>query len=184
MKIGPVRLSAVSIAVLVIQLAIVCLIAAKYFYQRGTCPRVWTRAAVYDPDLFMRGRYLSMQLTVDGCQAAIRDEDRIASGRDGSISFPATLAVKNNTLVALRSTGWRYQSGTLDVIQRSGASCQAMMLQPPVDFYIAEHAQSPLPAKQGDELWIEVTVPPKGPPRPLQLAMKHPDGAWQPLTYR
>jgi len=32
----------------------------------------------------------------------------------------------------------------------------------PVDFFIAEHAASPLPMKAGQELWIEVTVPPKG----------------------
>ena len=33
----------------------------------------------------------------------------------------------------------------------------------------------------GHELWIEVTVPPKGPPRPLQLAEKE-NGVWKPLT--
>ncbi len=54
----------------------------------------------------------------------------------------------------------------------------------PVYFYVSEHAASPLPVKQGDELWIEITLPPKGPPRPIQLALKHADGAWQPLTYR
>ncbi len=57
-------------------------------------------------------------------------------------------------------------------------TCDQMRLRQPVNFYIAEHAQSPLPVKQGDELWIEVTVPPKGPPRPIQLALKQP-GAWK-----
>ena len=63
-----------------------------------------------------------------------------------------------------------------------GATCDAMRLDAPVDFYIAEHAQSPLPLKPGQELWIEVTVPPKGPPRPIQLALKD-DGAWKPLAF-
>jgi hypothetical protein len=58
-----------------------------------------------------------------------------------------------------------------------------MRLQDPVNFYIAEHAQSPMPVKAGQELWIEVTVPPKGPPRPLQLALKQ-GGAWKPLAFQ
>ena len=54
------KLAKTSIALLVIQLAIGLSVAAKYFYQRSTCPRVWTRAAAYDPELVMRGRYLSL----------------------------------------------------------------------------------------------------------------------------
>ena len=63
------KISKTSIALLLIQLAIVSSVAAKYLYQRWTCPKVWTRAAAYDPELLMRGRYLSLQLTVDGCQS-------------------------------------------------------------------------------------------------------------------
>lgn len=67
MKIGSLRVSGASVVLLVVQLAIVSSIAGKYLYQRWTCPRVWTRALAYDPELVMRGRYLSLQLTVDGC---------------------------------------------------------------------------------------------------------------------
>jgi hypothetical protein len=35
--------------------------------------------------------------------------------------------------------------------------------------------------KAGQELWIEVTVPPKGPPRPMQLAVKE-GGVWKVLA--
>jgi hypothetical protein len=59
MKLGP---KLCSVALLVIQLAIVSTIAAKYLYQRWSCPRVWTRAVAIDPQLPMRGRYLSLQL--------------------------------------------------------------------------------------------------------------------------
>jgi hypothetical protein len=58
-----------------------------------------------------------------------------------------------------------------------------MRLETPVDFYIPEHASDPTPVKRGQELWIELTVPPKGPPRPLQLAMKD-NGAWRPLAFQ
>ena len=71
MKIGRFTLSGVSIALLIIQLFIVSSIAGKYLWQRWRCPRVWTRAAAIDPELPMRGRYLSLQLTVDGCQSTL-----------------------------------------------------------------------------------------------------------------
>ena len=53
-----------SIALLILQLVIVSTVGAKYLYERVRCPRVWTRAAAYDPSLVMRGRYLSLQVTV------------------------------------------------------------------------------------------------------------------------
>ena len=59
------KFSKASIALLIVQLILVSSVAAKYFYQRASCPRVWTRTAAYDPSLVMRGRYLSLQLTVD-----------------------------------------------------------------------------------------------------------------------
>ncbi len=58
-----------------------------------------------------------------------------------------------------------------------------MRLATPVNFYIAEHAVSPLPLQAGQELWVEVTVPSSGPPRPLQLALKQ-DTTWKPLAFQ
>src|SRR5260370_35715114 len=48
-----------------LQLAIVASLAAKYTIDRTRFPRVWARTAAYDPDLPIRGRYLSVQLRVD-----------------------------------------------------------------------------------------------------------------------
>jgi len=61
-----------------------------------------------------------------------------------------------------------------------GFSCEDLRLETPVDFYIPEHAANPTPIRSSQELWVEVTVPPKGPPRPTQLALKE-NGAWKPL---
>jgi len=190
------KLSKLSLALLVIQLALVSSIAAKYLYQRSTCPRVWTRAAMHDSTLPMRGRYLSVQLTVDGCGSTLpsardaafpRNIDGVPRGATYFIAarqpvqFPATLAVKGNKLVAFRIL----ESNSIPAGQMVSAwpdsSCENMRLDVPVNFYIAEHAASPLPLKADQELWIEVTVPPQGPPRPLQLALKQ-NGAWQPLA--
>ena len=190
------KLSKTSVALLLIQLAIISSIAAKYVYQRWSCPRVWTRTVAYDPQLPMRGRYLSLQLTVDGCQSTLPSAKAASFPRDingaairgmymmrASAIFHADLKVENNRLLAIRIQD--DQNGTLgqEVSVWPGAACDAMRLDAPVDFYIAEHAQSPLPLKTGQELWIEVTVPPKGPPRPMQLALKD-GGAWRPLAFQ
>jgi hypothetical protein len=197
MKIGSVRFSGVSIAILVVQLALVCSIAAKYLYQRWTCPRVWTRTVAYDPELVMRGRYLSLQLMADGCQSTLpsakhadfpRDYNGAAvSGNftvrgDGEVEFPAELKVVNNRLTAIYIRDAEKERSGQRVMARRNSPCDQMRLAAPVNFYISEHAQSPLPRDPRTELWIEVTVPPKGPPRPIQLALKQ-NGQWQPLAF-
>ena len=190
------RLSKTSIALLVIQLMIVSTIAAKYLYQRSTCPRVWTRTVAYDPELVMRGRYLTMQLVVDGCESTLpsakqatfpRNINGVPNGMKFAIAaqqvlrFQAKLAVKDNKLIAIRLPENEDIPSGQTVNASPGSSCQNMRLEEPVNFYISERAQSPLPVKTGDELWIEVTVPPKGPPRPTQLALKQ-NGEWKPFA--
>ena len=197
MKPGRIKLSGASVALLVIQLVLVCSVAAKYLYQRSLCPRVWTRAAAYDPQLVMRGRYLSLQLTVDGCLSTLPSAKRADFPRDvngaavqgqyairgeGSVEFPAELKVVNNQLSAIGLRDEEKSGVGRRVTARPGAPCDQMRLVDPVNFYIAEHARSPVPVASGAELWIEVTVPAKGPPRPIQLALKH-DGRWEPLAY-
>lgn len=195
MKIGKSSISGASIALLVIQLAIVSSIAGKYLYQRMTCPRVWTRATVYDPETLMRGRYASLQLLVDGCQSTLpsaelatmpRDRNGVQMGTKYSIrgaqqvQFAARLQVKENKLVAIRLPEFESQQGAQMVSASPGSSCADLRLETPVDFYIPEHAANPTPIRAAQELWVEVTVPPKGPPRPTQLALKE-NGAWKPL---
>jgi hypothetical protein len=192
------KLSKTSVALLLIQLVLVSSIAAKYLYQRSTCPRVWTRTAAYDPQMVMRGRYLSLQLTVDGCHSTLPSAKQAQFPRniDGTtnpngfsvttaqpVQFRANLKVEGNKLVAIRIPEADLRSTGVMVTAGPGSSCDSLRIVEPVDFYIAEHAASPLPMQPGQELWIEVTIPPKGPPRPIQLAMKQ-DGAWKPLAFQ
>ena len=66
--------------------------------------------------------------------------------------------------------------------QRQNRSEHLFLLSSPVVFFVPEHAEAPRLA-HGDELWAEVTIPRKGPPRPIQLAIKR-GQEWTPLTYR
>ena len=193
-----VRMSRASVVLMLFQLALVSSIAAKYLYRRRSCPRVWTRTAAFDPELVMRGRYLSLQLTADGCGSTLPSHAMAQFPRDvnGTVSSPkfaiqgqrqvmfeAKLAVENDKLVAVQLPNVEAERDGQVVSALPGTSCDQMRVQQPVNFYIGEHAVSPLPLKQGDELWIEVTVPPKGPPRPLQLALKQ-QGSWTPLAFQ
>ncbi len=197
MKIGRFTLSAASLALLIIQLLLVSTVAAKYLYQRWTCPRVWTRAAAIDPNLPMRGRYLALRLTVDGCQSTLpsaKDANfpRDVNGavkpgpyvlRPQDVDFHANLKVVNNTFIAVRIEGQEDSNAGEEVVGTAGSPCNQMQLASSTDFFISDTAQSPLPLKTGQELWIEVTVPPTGPPRPMQLALKD-NGAWKPLNLK
>jgi len=194
MKIGRFTLSMASLALLAIQLLLVSGIAAKYLYQRWRCPRVWTRSVAYDPELPMRGRYLATQLVVDGCQSTLPSAKAAQFPRDYSgavkpgpyvlrpvpVSFRARLKVQSNTLIAVQVRDDESGRAGEEVSALPGAPCGEMRLDEPVNFYISETARSPLPLKPGQELWVEVTVPPKGPPRPLQMAMKE-NGVWKPM---
>jgi uncharacterized membrane-anchored protein len=64
------------------------------------------------------------------------------------------------------------------------------LVNPPADrvdqgvvFFIPEHVSDPSRREKNEELWVEVTVPPNGPLRPVQLGVKK-DGVITPLDLR
>jgi hypothetical protein len=195
MKLGKISLAGASLALLLTQLTIVSSAAAIYLYQRWTSPRVWTRTMVYDPEMLMRGRYVSVQLIVDGCQSTLpsgeqaimpRDKDGIPAGKTysirstGPVHFSARLKVEGSRLEAIRIPESDTRSDGQMVSAWPGLTCADMRLEAPVDLFIGEHAANRVQIPPGQELWVEVTVPRRGPPRPIQLALK--DGkSWKPL---
>jgi len=50
----------------VLQSALVLSLTGKLFYDRDARPRIWVKTQRYDPDLPIRGRYLSLMLAPDG----------------------------------------------------------------------------------------------------------------------
>jgi hypothetical protein len=100
----------------------------------------------------------------------------------GDVAFPAELKVVNKKLSAIYIRDAAEARSAQTVLAGAQSPCDQMRLASPVNFYIAEHATSPLPGSNGAELWIEVTIPPKGPPRPIQLALKR-DGRWEPVAF-
>jgi hypothetical protein len=166
-----------SLAVAVLHILIVLSLGGKLLYDRQTRPRVWVKTVSVDPDLPIRGRYMALQLQVQAPWFQPKENYSWSS---------VTLAVDNGTLVANKSdtftgmsiSSWRNPRPN----QPNQPPPSVLFLDQGVLFFLPEHAEFPR-IKPGEELWAEVTIPRKGPPRPIQLALKR-GTEWKPLTYR
>jgi hypothetical protein len=147
------------IAILVVHCALIMSVAGKYAWDRGHLPRAWANATPVDPSLPIRGRYITMQL---------RAEPRDISNESSVVR----IAAENGRLVAYPDI-----KGTHLVWRRRP---DLWILTEPVAFFLPEHASDPSARAPGEELWVEVSVPPSGPPRPIRLAVKK-DGVLTPL---
>jgi hypothetical protein len=170
-------LRAKGLAVLAVQLALVLSIAAKYAWERHTCPRVWTRTTQFDPEQPIRGRYLALTLHATACG--------LPPGKSGDVfgfnakrEWSSVPAQKWTVLPAARDgklapvVADEMKPGeTQELTLIPGQPCDFATLSESVDFFIPEHAKQPFPLAPGEELWAEVTVPPSGPPRPVRLAI-------------
>ena len=154
-----------------LHVAIVATLGVKLIADRMTRPRVWTRVAPVDPDLPIRGRYVRLQLEV-------QPADGLTIDRESSY-VPVELAARNDTLAAIPtddSTGLFVSS-----VARQGR--QLVILMQPVAYFIPEHVRDPSGRQPGEELWVEVTVPKRGAPRPIRLGVKK-DGTLTPLDLK
>ena len=157
-----------------IQMAMVLGIGGKLLYERSTRPRAWAFCQGYDPNLPIRGRYLTEQLKIPAEGFTFR------TNAQGGPDFYANrvwayFEERNNAIVALPqgsgSAGWV-------MLQRKGDTLEAWVEQP-VLIFIPDNANVQ-GLRRGEEMWVEVTLPKSGPPRPIQMGIKK-DGAITPL---
>jgi hypothetical protein len=111
-----------SLILAAVHVALLFGIAGRYALDRIQYPRQWFLAEPYDPNLPIRGRYVSLRL----------------------LDVPA-----NNHP------------------------------HRPVAFFIPEHVPDPSVRAAGEELWVEATVPPDAPVRPIRIGIKK-DGTLRP----
>jgi uncharacterized membrane-anchored protein len=139
-------------------------------------PRVWARAVPVDPNLPIRGRYLSLRIEA-AMDESLSGPAPTSDGQDQKAVVPVTLAVDNDQLTALGqpdgSTGLQARA-----MQRDGQ--RIAVLNEPLAYFIPEHASDPSRRAAGEELWVEVTVPKRGIPRPIRLGVKR-NGVLTPL---
>jgi hypothetical protein len=156
-----------------IQVALVSSLGAKLLWDRATEPRGWALTRGYDPDLMIRGRYVSVSLVVKADRVYGTPEiprTPFTPLRDGS--YNVFLTVENGFVVANPAdhfTGFSVRSPET----RDGETLA--LLSPPVVYFLPEHADNPLlprPAATGATTVIEVTIPKSGPPRPIRFGLK------------
>jgi hypothetical protein len=174
------------IVLAVVHVAIVASLGAKLLLDRSTYPRVWARAAPVDPDLPIRGRYVSLRL-----EAAIgpgldlpAESDREAGGvgrRPSLNPRPVTLAAVDGQLVARPAPEAMFGLPLARARLRDGVAVAELLT--PVAYFIPEDVPDPSIRPPGEELWVEVTLPPAGAPRPIRLGVRR-DGVLTPLTLR
>ena len=164
------------IIVAALHLAIVLSLGGKLLYDRASRPRVWVLTGTVDPDLPIRGRYFTLNLQVQAPDFKGFDPKQYGVQNVWlDVENGRLIAHQTNKNTGLYMANWGWN--------RAGQPAQsAYMLSPPVTFFIAEHAETPH-LNRGDEMRAEVTIPKKGPPRPIQLAIKR-GTEWRPLTYR
>jgi hypothetical protein len=157
------------------QLALVASLATKYAIDRARLPRVWVQTAAYDPNLPIRGRYVSFRLLV-----SLENTSGNSQSFRPDLGF-VTLSARDGHLVAnptKHSTGLLVSPWTVN----QGGQVMASLTEP-VAFFLPEHAVDPSLHRAGEELWVEVSVPKTGPPRPIRLANKQGD-TFTPLGIR
>jgi hypothetical protein len=152
--------------VAVLHLALVASLGAKLLVDRATRPRVWARVGPVDPSLPIRGRYVQLRLegAVDG-QIATTPNARF------------TPTVRDRALVFVPASGKTGRSGRVN--ERPDGT-RVVTLHEPLAFFIPEHVPDPSMRAPGEELWVEVTLPRSGAPRPIRLGVMK-DGTLTPL---
>ena len=151
--------------------ALVGSLGLKLLADRASLPRGWVRSQPFDPSTPFRGRYVRLGLVIPlsnpdttrgpYADAGVRLElqgDRVVGSIDDSVVSPR---------VQLRQDQGRWSA----------------RLAQPVAYFIPEHVPDPSVRPGGEELWVEVTMPKKGPPRPIRLGVMK-DGRLTPLEIR
>ena len=158
-----------SLAVAAIHVALVGSLGAKLLVDRATRPMVWTRAFPYDPNLPIRGRYVRIRID------ATLDQPPPQTGG----MMRVTLTAQNDRLTAT-SVNDSASGGVSGFLTMENGENHVRLSQP-VAYFIPEHVPDPSRREVGEELWVQVTIPRAGAPRPIRLGVKK-DGVLTPLN--
>jgi hypothetical protein len=138
-----------------IHVALVASLGAKMLADRAMRPRVWARVVPFDPNLPIRGRYVRMAIEGTG-------DDNVRTAYSGYFDP----VVRNNALVFVPAG----ENGLHGVVElRDGR--HVVRLREPLAYFIPEHVPDPSMRAGGEELWVEVTLPRRGAPRPIRLGV-------------
>ena len=148
---------------------LLCL-GGQLLLDRATRPRGWILTQPVDPHLPIRGRYVNLTLLVP------------APERPAGQDIPWS-----GERVVLRSEAGQVRADTAGSTTPLSWSLTATpegerwRLGPSVAFFIPPGVADPSRRPPGEQLWVEVTLPAQGAPRPIRLGVKRGDGPITPL---
>lgn len=158
-----------------VQVALVAAVGGKLLYDRAVLPRAWIETVGVDPDLPIRGRYVSLNLVLPVVEESpLEASASLAYGR---------IEVRDGRAVAVLAGGAPVRNaahpiGFVRNVDQADARWRTLV---PVAFFLPEHARDPTLGRQRGELWVEATLPSRGAPRPVQLGLRRADRI-EPLT--
>jgi len=142
-------------------------LAGSLVLQRWQRPRAWGVVTPLDPQLPIRGCYLELQLAVPAPEMA-------AGG-----TSPIRLVALGGRLLARAAQ----QPGDSDVllarVEPGSRGMEAVLLEP-LAFFLPWEVADPSQGQGQAPLWVEVTLPERGAPRPIRLGRQR-NGAMVPL---
>lgn len=187
----------------VVQIGMVGSLVAKLMMDRARYPHVWVKTTSYDPNLFIRGRYvaLNFQIPMESIEAGNRlsRAPEVYSGWN-----MIRLEVRNDELVAVPDPNGKLFASKVshqvkldkpkeNCPQYNQYTCTFETVNDVDDkgrqlvtyherslYFIPETSADPTVRGKGEELWVDATITPKGLPRPIRLGVKK-DGKITPL---
>ena len=160
-----------------VQAALMLSTALLFWFDRQTSPRAWVPTAPVDPNLPIRGRYITLMMVVPLISTKSETETSDLVGTWQSVQ----LHVDADRLLAVQKSpsGAGDFGGTIRLSQGS----LVVDLDPELAFFIPPDVKDPSIRPDGSTLWVEVTLPGSGAPRPIQLGVDN-DGQIEPLALR
>jgi hypothetical protein len=147
-----------SLTVLAVHLLVAIAVTGKLGWDRATLPRVWARTIPVDPDDPLRGRYVRLWVDATDRRGAMPAD---ATGRVEFFVAEGQLAVRE----AVRWPG-------LMLRDPSPSQARGVVVSEPMAFFIPEHGPDPSRIDPGMELWVELSVPRRGLPRPIRVEVR------------
>lgn len=138
------------------QLLLGLLVVGRFALDRSTLPRVWARTVPVDPTDPLRGRYVRLWLDAE--------DHRGAGDSATAVEFYA----RDGVLAVRPASGWR----GFRVREPTPPEATGVVVWEPVAYFIPEHVADPAILAPGQTLWVEVSVPRRGLPRPIQIEVR------------
>lgn len=135
------------LALAVLQMLLAVAVAGKYAVDRERLPRAWVRAS----SGYARGQYVTLTL----------EPKHVSAQNPAGVRLQAV--IRDGELYVESAADGTLNLGSMQ--QQEGR----FRLYPPVQLFVAGAG-----VPRGGELWVEVSVPPKGMPRPIRIASGRP----------